>query len=195
MSQRVWQTLKKAFSPRPQGFAQKQAKISVSESKCWSRQSWRGCSWTAPGNECSTSLLSPSHTPFLPPCFPSSQEINSLVGSHIFFFLLIFRLPFSILEPLSSSDNTARILTRRSGFRQQEQSVFYLPILIADNGQPVLSSTGTLTIQVCSCDDDGHVLSCSPEAYMLPVSLSWGALIAILACIFVLLGKWLLSIL
>ncbi|XP_011359376.1 cadherin-20 isoform X1 [Pteropus medius] len=86
-----------------------------------------------------------------------------------------------------NQDNTARILTRRSSFRQQEQSVFYLPILISDNGQPVLSSTGTLTIQVCSCDDNGHVLSCSPEAYMLPVSLSRGALIAILACIFVLL--------
>ncbi|TKC49102.1 hypothetical protein EI555_002664 [Monodon monoceros] len=86
-----------------------------------------------------------------------------------------------------NQDNTARILTRRSGFRQQEQSVFYLPILISDNGQPVLSSTGTLTIQVCSCDDNGHVLSCSPEAYMLPVRLSRGALIAILACIFVLL--------
>ncbi|XP_023589711.1 cadherin-20 [Trichechus manatus latirostris] len=86
-----------------------------------------------------------------------------------------------------NQDNTARILTRRSGFRQQEQSVFYLPILIADNGQPALSSTGTLTVQVCSCDNDGHVMSCSPEAYMLPVSLSRGALIAILACIFVLL--------
>lgn len=101
-----------------------------------------------------------------------------------------FLFPFSIPESLSSSDNTARILTRRSSFRQQEQSVFYLPILISDNGQPVLSSTGTLTIQVCSCDDNGHVLSCSPEAYMLPVSLSRGALIAILACIFVLLGEY-----
>lgn len=67
-------------------------------------------------------------------------------------------------------------------------------MLIADSGEPVLSSTGTLTIQVCSCDDDGHVLSCSPEAYMLPVSLSRGALIAILACIFVLLGEWCLSV-
>lgn len=103
--------------------------------------------------------------------------------------LPLFLSLFSTLESLFSSDNTARILTRRSGFRQQEQSVFYLPILIADSGQPVLSSTGTLTIQVCSCDDDGHVLSCSPEAYMLPVSLSRGALIAILACIFVLLGE------
>nr|XP_044991194.1 cadherin-20 isoform X1 [Jaculus jaculus]XP_044991195.1 cadherin-20 isoform X1 [Jaculus jaculus] len=93
-----------------------------------------------------------------------------------------------------NQDNTARILTRRSGFRQQEQSVFYLPILIADSGQPVLSSTGTLTIQVCSCDDGGHVMSCSPEAFMLPVSLSRGALIAILACIFVLLVLLLLIV-
>lgn len=126
-----------------------------------------------------------SHQAWSCPLAFKSKKINSLLGSSIF----PLPSPFSILESLSSSDNTARILTRRSGFRQKEQSVFYLPILISDNGQPVLSSTGTLTIQVCSCDDDGHVLSCSPEAYMLPVSLSRGALIAILACIFVLLGE------
>jgi hypothetical protein len=126
--------------------------------------------------------------PIAVPLLSSTEEINSPIASYIFFSTFIF--PFSVfLEPLAPSDNTARILTRRSGFRQQEQSVFYLPILIADSGQPALSSTGTLTIQVCSCDDDGHVMSCSPEAYMLPVSLSRGALIAILACIFVLLGK------
>lgn len=90
---------------------------------------------------------------------------------------------------MSAPDNTAWILTRRSGFRQHEQNTFYLPILISDNGRPVLSSTGTLTIHVCSCDDDGMVMSCNAEAYVLPVSLSRGALIAILACIFVLLGK------
>lgn len=86
-------------------------------------------------------------------------------------------------------DNTAWVLTRRSGFRQHEQSTFYLPILISDNGRPVLSSTGTLTVHVCSCDQEGMVMSCNAEAYVLPVSLSRGALIAILACIFVLLGK------
>ncbi|XP_030408095.1 cadherin-20 [Gopherus evgoodei] len=86
-----------------------------------------------------------------------------------------------------NQDNTAWILTRRSGFRQHEQNIFYLPILIADNGRPMLSSTGTLTVHVCSCDDDGVVMSCNAEAYILPVSLSRGALIAILACIFVLL--------
>lgn len=134
-----------------------------------------------------------SDQPFLPtpvpsPHFPQSKRLIHFLVLPLSSSLISLS-PFPILESLSSSDNTARILTRRSGFRQQEQSIFYLPILISDNGQPVLSSTGTLTIQVCSCDDNGHVLSCSPEAYMLPVTLSRGALIAILGCIFVLLGK------
>ncbi|XP_069469754.1 cadherin-20 [Ambystoma mexicanum] len=86
-----------------------------------------------------------------------------------------------------NQDNTACILTRRSGFRQQEQTTFHLPILITDNGRPRQSSTGTLTIQVCSCDDDGDIMSCHAEAYTLPATLSRGALIAILGCIFVLL--------
>ncbi|XP_073486998.1 cadherin-20 [Aquarana catesbeiana] len=86
-----------------------------------------------------------------------------------------------------NQDNTAWILTRKSGFKQSEQSMFYIPVLVLDNGRPMLSSTGTLTIQVCSCDEDGDIMSCSAEPYTLPISLSRGALIAILACIFVLL--------
>nr|XP_021527705.1 cadherin-20 isoform X2 [Aotus nancymaae] len=115
------------------------------------------------------------------------DQDDPLNGQHFYYSLAPEAANNPNFTIRDNQDNTARILTRRSGFRQQEQSVFYLPILIADSGQPVLSSTGTLTIQVCSCDDDGHVMSCSPEAYMLPVSLSRGALIAILACIFVLL--------
>ncbi|XP_036374287.1 cadherin-20-like [Megalops cyprinoides] len=86
-----------------------------------------------------------------------------------------------------NQDNSAWILTRRGGFSQLDQSVYYLPIFISDGEQPVQTSTSTLTIRVCSCDGDGNVLSCNAEAYTLPVSLSRGALIAILACIFVLL--------
>ncbi|XP_021527705.2 cadherin-20 isoform X2 [Aotus nancymaae] len=115
------------------------------------------------------------------------DQDDPLNGQHFYYSLAPEAANNPNFTIRDNQDNTAQILTRRSGFRQQEQSVFYLPILIADSGQPVLSSTGTLTIQVCSCDDDGHVMSCSPEAYMLPVSLSRGALIAILACIFVLL--------
>ncbi|KAG5849908.1 hypothetical protein ANANG_G00076670 [Anguilla anguilla] len=86
-----------------------------------------------------------------------------------------------------NQDNSAWILTRRGGFSQLAQSVYYLPIFISDGEQPVQTGTGTLTVRVCSCDADGSVLSCNAEAYTLPVSLSRGALIAILACIFVLL--------
>ena len=86
-------------------------------------------------------------------------------------------------------DNTAWILTRRGGWSQQDQTIFYLPIFISDGEQPVQTSTSTLTIRVCSCDQKGNVMSCNAEAYSLPASLSRGALIAILACIFVLLGE------
>ncbi|KAM7369644.1 hypothetical protein PAMP_010948 [Pampus punctatissimus] len=93
-----------------------------------------------------------------------------------------------------NQDNTAWILTRRGGWSQQDQTVFYLPIFISDGEQPVQTSTSTLTIRVCSCDQDGNVMSCNAEAYSLPASLSRGALIAILACIFVLLVMILLML-
>nr|XP_033790087.1 cadherin-7 isoform X3 [Geotrypetes seraphini] len=86
-----------------------------------------------------------------------------------------------------NKDNTASILTRRNGFRRQDQSVFYLPILIVDSGFPSLSSTNTLTVRVCDCDADGIAQTCNAEAYILPAGLSTGALIAILACILTLL--------
>lgn len=86
-------------------------------------------------------------------------------------------------------DNTAWILTRRGSWSQKDQIVFFLPIFVSDDEQPVQTSTGTLTVRVCSCDHEGNAMSCNPEAYSLPASLSRGALIAILACIFVLLGE------
>lgn len=52
-----------------------------------------------------------------------------------------------------------------------------------------MSSTNTLTIRVCGCSKDGIVQSCNVEAYVLPIGLSMGALIAILACIILLLGE------
>lgn len=52
-----------------------------------------------------------------------------------------------------------------------------------------MSSTNTLTIRVCGCSRDGIVQSCNVEAYVLPIGLSMGALIAILACIILLLGE------
>lgn len=66
--------------------------------------------------------------------------------------------------------------------------MYYLPIIVTDNGDPPMSSTNTLTIRVCGCSREGIVQSCNVEAYVLPIGLSMGALIAILACIILLLG-------
>lgn len=78
-------------------------------------------------------------------------------------------------------------MTRRASFSRQVQDLYLLPIVISDGGSPALSSTNTLTIRVCGCDGDR--ISCNAEAYTLNAGLSTGALIAILACIVILLGK------
>lgn len=87
-------------------------------------------------------------------------------------------------------DNSLSILAKHNGFSRQKQEVYLLPIVISDSGNPPLSSTSTLTIRVCGCSNDGVVQSCNVEAYVLPIGLSMGALIAILACIILLLGGY-----
>ncbi|XP_067909838.1 cadherin-6-like [Heterodontus francisci] len=86
-----------------------------------------------------------------------------------------------------NEDNTAGILTRRGGFSRQEMNTYLLPVLISDKEYPIQSSTNTLLIRVCACDNDGTMQSCNAEAIILPPGLSTGALIAILLCIIILL--------
>ncbi|KAH0510833.1 Cadherin-7 [Microtus ochrogaster] len=104
-------------------------------------------------------------------------------GHHFYFSLTTDTTNNHNFSLKDNKDNTASILTRRNGFRRQEQSVYYLPIFIVDSGSPSLSSTNTLTIRVCDCDADGVAQTCNAEAYVLPAGLSTGALIAILACV------------
>ncbi|XP_068996060.1 cadherin-12-like [Embiotoca jacksoni] len=80
-------------------------------------------------------------------------------------------------------NNTAGIVTRRSGFQRRLQEVYVLPVVVEDSGYPAQSSTSTLTIRVCSCEARGSLLTCSAEAIFLPVGLSTGALMAILLCV------------
>lgn len=131
------------------------------------------------------------------------QMISLISGGSLYFVwilsnLLRSKLPAfphrTVLElggfkVLLLSDNTAGIVTKRVGFRRRLQEIYFLPVVIEDNGYPPKSSTGTLTIRVCGCESDGSVLSCSAEAIFLPVGLSTGALIAILLCIVILLGE------
>ncbi|TWW78426.1 Cadherin-11 Precursor [Takifugu flavidus] len=93
---------------------------------------------------------------------------------------------FSIKD---NRDSTASVVVLRKGFSRLTQDIYHLPIEINDNGLPAMSSTNTLTIRVCSCDTKNTILSCNVEPYVLPAGLSTGALIAILACIVILLGK------
>lgn len=86
-------------------------------------------------------------------------------------------------------DNTASILTRRRRYSRTTQDTYYLPVLISDGGVPPLSSSSTLTIRVCACERDGRVRTCHAEAFLSSAGLSTGALIAILLCVVILLGK------
>ncbi|XP_072114376.1 cadherin-7a isoform X1 [Mobula birostris] len=118
----------------------------------------------------------------------SAVDRDKPLSGHHFYFSLApgagNNLNFTVQD---NRDNTAVILTKRAGFSRHEQAVYFLPIVIVDNGVPALSSTNTLTVRVCSCDDEGVAHSCNAEAFALPAGLSTGALIAILACVLTLL--------
>lgn len=105
-------------------------------------------------------------------------------GQKYFFSLAAVNPNFTVQD---IEDNTARIVTRRNGFNRHEISNYLLPVVISDNDYPIQSSTGTLTIRVCACDNQGNMQSCNAEALLLPAGLSTGALIAILLCIIILL--------
>lgn len=88
-----------------------------------------------------------------------------------------------------SPDDTAGLHTQHLSFNRQEQDLFLLPILVVDGGPPTLSSTGTLTVRICSCDDTGTIQSCNTTAFVVSPSLSPGALIALLVCLLILVGE------
>lgn len=108
----------------------------------------------------------------------------------VFFVQTFLQCKFiSSFTSLSLTDNSISVLAKHDTFRRQKQEMYFLPIIVTDNGNPPMSSTNTLTIRVCGCSKDGVVQSCNVEAYVLPIGLSMGALIAILACIILLLGE------
>ncbi|KAG9341280.1 hypothetical protein JZ751_019382, partial [Albula glossodonta] len=86
--------------------------------------------------------------------------------------------PFDVV-----SNNSISVLAKHNMFRRQRQDTYLLPIIVKDNGNPPMSSTNTLTIRVCGCSKEGNIQSCNAEAHILPIGLSMGALIAILACV------------
>ncbi|XP_015680954.1 cadherin-22 [Protobothrops mucrosquamatus] len=108
-------------------------------------------------------------------------------SGHRFYFRLAPEAPGSRhFSLLGITDDTAGLHTQHLGFNRQEQDLFLLPILVVDGGPPALSSTGTLTVHICGCDDTGTIQSCNTTAFVVSPSLSPGALIALLVCLLIL---------
>nr|XP_033960130.1 cadherin-18-like [Pseudochaenichthys georgianus] len=91
-----------------------------------------------------------------------------------------------------NGDHTASIISqRREGFSQdRDQEVFSLVLVVADGGEPPLSSTATLSLRVCVCQRNTrgrHNSVCQAEAFLSPAGLSIGACVAIMLCIVILI--------
>lgn len=113
---------------------------------------------------------------------------ESIEDHHFYFNLSVEDTSNSSFIITDNQNNTAVILTNRTGFSLQEDPVFYITILIADNGIPPLTSTNTLTIYVCDCDDNGSAQTCSNKNLILSMGFGIEIIIAILICIMLIIG-------
>ncbi|XP_048219240.1 cadherin-19 [Perognathus longimembris pacificus] len=113
---------------------------------------------------------------------------ESLEDHHFYFNLSTEDTNNSSFTLIDNQDNTAVILTNRPGFGLQEDPVFYLPILIADNGIPSLTSTNTLTITVCDCHASGSAQDCAEKGLPFALGFRTEVIIAILLCAVVMFG-------
>ncbi|XP_065272514.1 cadherin-5 [Emys orbicularis] len=94
---------------------------------------------------------------------------------------------------VDNHDNTANVTVKYGQFNRELVKIHYLPVIISDNGTPELSSTNTLSISVCKCDEKGEFTFCEEAAKQVGVSIQ--ALVAIFICILTILVITLLIIL
>ncbi|KAI4891751.1 hypothetical protein NFI96_030069, partial [Prochilodus magdalenae] len=95
---------------------------------------------------------------------------------------------FTLKDNEVISDSTASIIARRRRFHRLTQELYELPVVVWDGGEPLLSSTSTLTLRVCPCQRGTRLKICQSEAFLSSAGLSTGALIAILLCVLILLA-------
>ncbi|XP_067108779.1 cadherin-6-like isoform X1 [Osmerus mordax] len=118
----------------------------------------------------------------------SAVDADEPQSGNKFFFSLSpeanYRSNFTVRD---NGDNTAGILTRRGSYSRLAQSIYHVPVVMTDGDYPMQSSTGTLTVRVCTCDREGNMELCNAEALTSSAGLSTGALIAILLCVIILL--------
>lgn len=115
------------------------------------------------------------------------------MGSELFCWLLLHSVVMHAASEnkplLFLTDSSANVLARRQGFSQAEQELYQLLVVVWDGGEPLLSSTSTLTLRVCPCQRGARMPVCRAQAFLSSAGLSTGALIAILLCVLILLGK------
>ncbi|XP_069822130.1 cadherin-5 [Dendropsophus ebraccatus] len=73
---------------------------------------------------------------------------------------------------VDNHDNTAKIIVKNGAFNHDIAKFYTLPIVISDNGTPSLSSTNTLTITVCKCNENGEFTFCEEPQMLAAVSSS-----------------------
>ncbi|KAL6039648.1 hypothetical protein STEG23_012575, partial [Scotinomys teguina] len=119
----------------------------------------------------------------------SAIDRDESIEDHHFYFI------HSVKDTNSSSfiltdnlDNTAVILTNRSGFNLKEEPVFSMIILIVDNGIPSLTSTNTLTIQVCDCGESRSTEMCTNKGLLFLMGFKAEIIIAIMVCVIIIFG-------
>uniref|UniRef100_A0A673X537 Cadherin-12 n=1 Tax=Salmo trutta TaxID=8032 RepID=A0A673X537_SALTR len=119
----------------------------------------------------------------------AAVDKDDFANGQRFSFSLLSGIPVNPNFTLKDNeDNTASIIARRRRFSRLVQELYELPIVVWDGGEPALSGTSTLTLQVCPCQWNGRVQTCQDERGLLSsAGLSTGALIAILLCIVILL--------
>ncbi|KAK9403433.1 cadherin-19-like [Crotalus adamanteus] len=118
----------------------------------------------------------------------SAVDKDDAMKKHNFsFYLMEESKNNSSFELEDNENNTARILTIRSRFRHSEQFIYPLSILIVDNGIPALTGTSTLTVTVCDCNEEVSLLSCRYGAFLISMGISVQALVAIVACLLIIL--------
>ena len=100
----------------------------------------------------------------------------------------------ALLKPVLSDNSASIVSRRRDGFSQdRDQEYFSLVLVVADGGEPPLSSTATLSLRVCVCQRNTRGRNsniCQAQAFLSSAGLSTGAFVAILLCIVILLGKY-----
>ncbi|XP_077310436.1 cadherin-5 isoform X1 [Lithobates pipiens] len=90
-------------------------------------------------------------------------------------------------------DNTASIKVKNGVFNRNEAKFYYLPIIISDNGIPSQTSTNTLTITVCKCNEKGEFTYCEEAGKLAAVSVS--TIIIVLVAILLILLAVILAVL